>query len=445
MRRGTDRHEDGDLGVLLEPRAFIRIRADDDVARDVDGVLLAAHRHEALGLQCGRGLVVRLSGDGGHRDQRTRTGPEPPAHAARDRGEQQDQGEEEGSTGAPLRRPAPQQRRVVDGLGRGCGRARQHHGARHDLGEIRGVGLGALRRRRRGDGGCDAETAFDLPQPLEHLLRVVGAFVRGLLRRPQHEFVELLRHAGIAHAGARHRLGRVLEGDLHGLLALVGLFAHEHLVQHDAERIDVAARIRGAASHELGREIGDRAEELLSGGGVGRRGPRETEVADLDAPVFGEQHVLGLHVAVHDSCAVCGRESGEHGVHDRDRLRYREPLLFAQQLAEGDPRQVLHHQIRQLAVLTLVEDVDDVGVRESRGGARLLDESALEGRIVAQVRVHHLERDAALEAQIGGDIDRRHPTSRDSCTNSVATVDEPPDEGVGLLIGRHVKILLTTA
>jgi hypothetical protein len=44
----------------------------------------------------------------------------------------------------------------------------------------------------------------------------------------------------------------VLVGDLHGLLALVRLLADEHLVEHDAERVDVAAGVGGAAGDELG-------------------------------------------------------------------------------------------------------------------------------------------------------------------------------------------------
>jgi hypothetical protein len=74
-----------------------------------------------------------------------------------------------------------------------------------------------------------------------------------------------------------------------------------------------------------------------------------------------------------------------------------------------------------------------------------LDEAALECRIVAEVRVHDLQRDAALEPQIGGDVDGRHASTGDSSANPVPTVDKPPDEGVGLLIGRHVKILWRTA
>jgi hypothetical protein len=112
---------------------------------------------------------------------------------------------------------------------------------------------------------------------------------------------------------------------------------------------------------------------------------------------------------VDDPGAVRGREAGQHGIHDRDRLRDRQPLLLTQELAQRDAGKVLHHQVGHLAVLALVEDVDHVRVGEARGGARLLDEPALEDRVIREVPVHHLQGDAALEAQIGRDVHGRHP------------------------------------
>lgn len=218
-----------------------------------------------------------------------------------------------------------------------------------------------LRRGGSGRSRGDAEVSFDLPQALEHLLRVVGSVVRRLLRCPEHEFVELLRHSGVAHARSGHRFRGVLESDLHGLLALVGLLTHEHLVQHDAEGVDVAAGVGGSAGDEFGGEVGDRPEQLLSGRGVRGGRSREPEVADLYATVFGEEDVLGLHVAVHDPGTMRGRETGQDRIHDGDGLRDREALLLAEELAQRDAGQILHHEVGQLAVLALVEHVHDVG------------------------------------------------------------------------------------
>ena len=289
----------------------------------------------------------------------------------------------------------------------------------------------------------DAQLALDLAQPVEHDLRVGGAVVGRLLGRPQHELIELLGHPGVLHARAGDRVGGVLEGDLHRLLALVGLLADEHLVQHDPERVDVAAGIGHAARHELGGEVGDRAEQLRAGGGVGRRGAREPEVADLDAAVFGEQHVLGLDVAVHDAGAVGRGEAGQDRVHDRDGLRHRQAALLAQQLAKRDAGKVLHDEVGHVAVLALVEHVDHVRVGQPCGGPGLLDEPALEHGVIAEVPVHHLEGDPALEAQVGGDVHGRHAAARDARAHPVSAVDQTSDQRVGLLTRAHDPSLRT--
>ena len=49
--------------------------------------------------------------------------------------------------------------------------------------------------------------------------------------------------------------------------------------------------------------------------------------------------------------------------------------VLLQQVAQGDARQVLHHQVGRVGVLALVEDVDDVRMGEAGGRAGLLDEA----------------------------------------------------------------------
>lgn len=232
-------------------------------------------------------------------------------------------------------------------------------------------------------------------------------------RGPEHELVQLDGHRRVDDAGRRHGVVGVLVGDLHGLVALVRLLAGQHLVEHDAEGVDVAAGVGDAPGHELGREVGDRAEQGRPGRRVGRRGAGQTEVADLDPAVVGEQDVLGLQVAVHDAGPVRRRETREHRLHDVHGLLRREDLVVLQQLAEGDPGQVLHDQVGGVVVLALIEDVDDVRVRQAGRRARLLDESLLERGVVGEVAVHDLDRDAALEAEVGGEVDRGHAAPRD--------------------------------
>ena len=259
---------------------------------------------------------------------------------------------------------------------------------------------------------------------------VAGTLVGIARGRPEHELVELLGHRRVLRARRRHRVVRVLIGDLHRRLAHVGLLAREHLVRHDAERVDVAAGIGDASGHELGGEVRDRAEQGLPGRGVRARGAREPEVAQLDAAVVGEQHVLGLEVAVHDAGLVRGGEPREHGVEDVDGLLGREPPVVLQQVAQGDARQVLHDEVRHVGVLALVEDVHHVRVREAGGRAGLLHEPRLERVVVGEVAVHDLDRDAPLEPEVGGEVDGRHAAARDARAHLIPAVDETADHRV---------------
>ena len=99
----------------------------------------------------------------------------------------------------------------------------------------------------------------------------------------------------------------MLVRDLHGCFTDIRLLTGEHLIRHDSERVDIAPRVCDSAGNELGGEVGNCAEKGLTGCRVVIRGTRESEVAELDSAVVGEQHVLGLEIAVNDSGLVCCR------------------------------------------------------------------------------------------------------------------------------------------
>ncbi len=81
--------------------------------------------------------------------------------------------------------------------------------------------------------------------------------------------------------------------------------AGEHLVQDDAEGVDVGFVGRGLAASLLRAEVVDRPERragqrhLRLGDGTG-----DPEVDDLDPAVPADQHVAGLHVAMDDAACV---------------------------------------------------------------------------------------------------------------------------------------------
>ena len=443
---GAERRRDRHGVARVQARTALGLDADEPSGRNIETVLGLLDRLDVQSGQLGGRLLERRIGrELGHRDHGAGARSEPPARSAcgdRER-EHHDHRPPAARVSAPGLHPQPfgvAARRDLRGGDRT--RSGQHaRGARriHRWGQERGLAVdvvvGIARGRRRGmpagRQGSDPEVVLDLAQSLEHGLRVGGALVRCALGRPQYELVELLGHGGILEARPRHLLGRVLIRDLHRLFALVRLLAREHLVQHDAQRVDVGARVGGALRDELGREVGDGAEQLLARGRVRARRARESEVADLDAPVLGQQHVLGLHIAVDEARSVRRGEPRENGMHHRDGLVDRQALGVIEQIAQRRARKVLHDEVGDVAVLALVEDADDVRVAQPGRGAGLLDEPRLEPVVVAQVVVHHLEGDAPLQPQIGRKVHRRHSAARDSAAHPVSAIDEPPHERVG--------------
>ena len=85
--------------------------------------------------------------------------------------------------------------------------------------------------------------------------------------------------------------------------------AGEHLVEHDAERVEVGLAGDRLAERLLGRDVVGRAEHA-----PGDRQPllgeraRDAEVGDLGAAFLADEDVLRLDVAVDDHALVRGAE-----------------------------------------------------------------------------------------------------------------------------------------
>ena len=54
--------------------------------------------------------------------------------------------------------------------------------------------------------------------------------------------------------------------------------------------------------------------------------------------------------------------------------------------------------------------------------------------VVGEVAVHDLDGDAALEAQVGGEVDGRHAAAGDARAHLVPAVEETADHRVGWLL-----------
>ena len=134
-----------------------------------------------------------------------------------------------------------------------------------------------------------------------------------------------------------------------------GRRAGRHLVEHDAEREDVAAAIQRARLDLLGRHVGPGAEDrarlrelqlrgiLVRTAGLGTVTTRQAEVQDLDPAIVGDHHVAGFQVAVGDLLLVRGAERvGKRG-RDVEEPRHRDAGR-GDHLVERPPFDQLHRQ-----------------------------------------------------------------------------------------------------
>ena len=316
-----------------------------------------------------------------------------------------------------------------------------------DRHQLPGVGVEQQRRQVGGELRVVPDAVgerLDDPMDLVEQDGGVGGAQPAVARRGAgDERVDVRREVRDPGGGRGHVLVDVLVRDLDGGLALVRLGAGEQLVEHDTGGVDVGAGVGAAVHDQLRGEVGDGPDQDASGRrvlGVGADRLGEAEVGHLDPAVVGDQHVLGLDVTVDEARPVGGGQCGQHGLEERERPGGRHRALLADHVAQRVPGDQLHGEVDGAVLLALVVDRHHVRVREPGGGPGLADEPGRELLVVAHPRVHDLDRDRAVQADVGGLVDAGHAAAGDARADAVPPVEEPPGQGVtggrgGALVG----------
>ena len=260
--------------------------------------------------------------------------------------------------------------------------------------------------------------------------RGLGTVIRVAGRRPQHQGVEARAEPGPLIRGRRHILVDVAVRDLDGDVVGVRLEAGEHLVEHDADRVEIGASVCAGAGDQLRCDVAHGAHERLRGGGRAH-GTGEAEVRELDLTVRAEQHVVGLEIAVDHLCGVDRLESREDRIEHDDGLSRSQRPPVAELLAQRDVGEVLHDQVHGVAVAAGVMHRDEGGVDEGRRGSCLSLEALDEALVIEQMAVHVLECDDAVQAQVGALVDHRHAAARHGVVDPVPVVEHLTDQRIG--------------
>jgi len=175
-------------------------------------------------------------------------------------------------------------------------------------------------------------------------------------------------------------------------LVAVALYAGHELVQHEADRVDVARGRDGATGALLGARVCGREQARARHGRVALAEQlRDAEIEQLRRAVLADEDVAGLEVAVHDEVRMRVLHRGEHALEQPQPLgeRQRAPVAPWRDRLAVD---VFHREVGRAVVGgTRVDEGRDVGMIEPREDLPL-GEKALEARAHQGARLQELQR-----------------------------------------------------
>ena len=201
----------------------------------------------------------------------------------------------------------------------------------------------------------------------------------------------------------------------------------ETLVEHAAERVHVRPPVDLLPGDLLGGDVVDGAQQVAVVADSGLLGDplREAEVRQVDvvgavgAGARVEQHVGGLHVAMHEAARVGRIQGARHLREDADRVR-RVQTAALQTLLEVTPLDVAHGDEEDVLGRPGLVDRDDVRMVDRRSQLRLAQEAVAERLVLGEARSEQLERDLPLEPQILGQVDDAHAAQAQQRLDPVA-------------------------
>ena len=130
------------------------------------------------------------------------------------------------------------------------------------------------------------------------------------------------------------------------------MMSRERLPEQHSDGPHVRGRARLLSVEALRRDVRERSGHVADGRErvrVGHQGQAEIEEPDGDAFLLGEQHVRGLHVAVHDPACVRERQALKHLCRSLDRALVTE-LMRAERLPERRSGHVFVRDVEMLLV-----------------------------------------------------------------------------------------------
>src|SRR5207253_1272401 len=202
--------------------------------------------------------------------------------------------------------------------------------------------------------------------------------------------------------------------------------ACQQLPEHDPERVDVGRRRHGLAARLLGGEVLAGAEHRprLRDPVLDVKRACDAEIGHLHLALAIEEYVLRLHIAMDEPLLVRERQAVGDREGELERPAHGQPAGAQDELLQVLSVDVLEHDELPAAVLTAVDDRDNVRVREpgDRPGlaAKALDVLGVGGVLL----VENLDCDPPVELGVAGAEDGRHPAAPHELLELVAVGDQ---------------------
>ena len=225
--------------------------------------------------------------------------------------------------------------------------------------------------------------------------------------------------------GGPRRLVHVLHGDGDRRVGLEGHLAREHLVEDDAEGVEVARGADLAAHRLLRRHVPRRAEHRARPGDhIRRRGPGYAEIGDFHVACSGHEHVLGLYVPVDQAPLVRRPEGvGDLDGHGRGGVRGQGPVPD-DAVFESTAGHVFHgYVVAPVFRNSPVVDLDDVRVGERRDAQGLAPEPLDELLVLRVLPAKHLHGHVSLQNIVASQEHSCHTSAAQKLGGYVAAVD----------------------
>ena len=229
---------------------------------------------------------------------------------------------------------------------------------------------------------------------------------------------------GLMEEGAGRLVLHLLHGHRYGVRAVEGQLARGGLVQHDAQRVDVAGGREILALGLLRRDVVGGAQH--SGRFVvhGVLRPGDAEVHHLHVAVGLHHDVLRLDVAVDDVLVVGDGEGLAHLGADFGGLALVDGAALLDGGLQVGPAHELHDDVVGVVVLAPVVHVHDVGALQVCGSGGLLAEALGEIGVGGELRQHHLHGDDAAQRAVLGAVHLGHAADADAILYLVAAAKD---------------------